>query len=711
MKPFKTLPIRYKLMTMIVLTSIGALVFAIYTMLANDSLQYRNILVKEIAAEADIFAHMSAPALAAHSPEKANKIMSAMRINANIRAAILLTKQGRVFAGFPKNMTKQFKLPMGVGSIQSNYHRLNLGNKPVFSISHHRINVIRTVYYRGQAIGAIYVQSDISPLMMNIISDLEVAALIFLVCVFLVVFVAARTQAMISRPILALVNTMETVSLKNDYSIRAKCESDDEIGILIQRFNKMLDRIQQHANEQKHAQDRIAELAYYDGLTGLPNRSFFKELLQRALLDAKRNKTSVAVLFLDLDNFKHINDTLGHDAGDLLLKQATHRLTASLRVNDPISRMEQHFELTTSTARLGGDEFTIILKDVETIQNIRVVAKRLIESLGQPYKLNGHSVVASASIGISIFPKDGENTETLLKNADTAMYYAKAHGKNSYKLYDETLSAVASRKLSLESGLRRALADNQLVLYYQPKYHLLKKKIIGFEALLRWQHPTMGLILPDDFIPLAEEVGLIIPIGKWVIKEALNQCRLWQKEITPDLQIAVNLSPRQFADDKLLNHLKQALHNSNIEPHYVELELTENAIMVSDVMTLEILQSLKDLGVKLSIDDFGTGYSSLRYLSHFPLDTIKIDRSFIANIHVDEGDASITLAIINLAHHLGLSVIAEGVETPSQLQFLKQHGCNEVQGYLISKPLPTADATALLKSDFVVECENEEALS
>jgi len=451
--------------------------------------------------------------------------------------------------------------------------------------------------------------------------------------------------------------------------------------------------------ELKRAQGKILQLAHFDSLTGLANRNVFRERVEAAMERAKQRDHIGAVLFLDLDNFKRINDTYGHSIGDQLLQEVARRLTTTVRSSDSIC--DTHLRPATDSnmiARLGGDEFTVLLPNIRHRKDAENVARRILDSMEFCIHLSGHEFVVTPSIGIAIFPDHGEDVESLLKNCDAAMYCVKHTGKNGYALFVNSMNVVVKRRLEMENYLRRAMDDNELSINYQPQVDIQTGRIIGVEALLRWNSAELGMVSPVEFIPVAEETGLISPIGEWVLREACRQVKKWRDDGLPEIRVAVNLSVRQFAKQSIDKLVSQVLLETGLPVHCLELEITENMLMDDVEGAVETLHKLKALGVYLAIDDFGTGYSSLSYLKRFPIDKLKVDRSFITNVTTDPSDASVTQAIIAMAHSLGLTVTAEGVEEASQLAFLRQNDCEEVQGYYFSKPLTEKDMAHLLQS-------------
>jgi len=429
---------------------------------------------------------------------------------------------------------------------------------------------------------------------------------------------------------------------------------------------------------------RLSYLAQHDSLTDLPNRILFKDRLTEAIGLAHRYRRELAVLFLDVDRFKHINDSLGHAIGDRLLQSVAHRLRACVRASDTVSRQ-------------GGDEFVVLLTEVAHAQDAAVTAEKILLALHAPHRIDEHDLHITVSIGIVTYPGDGIDVEVLMKNADFAMYHAKDSGRDNYQFFKPAMNVRAVERQSLENGLRHALERQEFVLRYQPKMNLETGAIVAVEALIRWRHPQRGLVPPAQFIPVADECGLIVPIGRWVLREACRQARAWQDAGLPPLRVAINISAVELRARDFVTGVRAILAETGLEPNYLELELTETFLMQDSKSTARVLRALKDLGVNLALDDFGTGYSSLSYLKRFPIDTLKIDRSFVHDVTSDADDASIVSAVINMGKSLRMRVVAEGVETSEQLAFLQEQSCPEGQGYYFSHPVPPGEFARLLE--------------
>jgi diguanylate cyclase (GGDEF)-like protein len=439
-------------------------------------------------------------------------------------------------------------------------------------------------------------------------------------------------------------------------------------------------------------------LTHYDGLTGLPNRGLFMERTDRALERAGSKATECAVLHIDLDRFKQINEVLGRRVGDAVLKAVAERLEKSVRVSDLLGTAAMQTE-RIPLSRVGGDEFLLFLPEIHSVDRAALIARRILSDMSEPFFPEGQDLFVTSSIGIALFPGDGKDAETLAGNAGVALSHAKQRGGNDYQFYSKSLNAESWERLSLENQLRKALDRGELRLYYQPKVDFKTGQIIGSEALMRWQHPELGLVPPQKFIPIAEETGLITSLGDWALRTACQQNKAWQSAGFRAIQVSVNVSSKQFRPGELQETIRDALQASGMEARQLVLEVTESLLIENPESSLEMLREIKAMGLKISVDDFGTGYSSLSYLKRLPLDELKIDRSFVNGIPTDADDVAIVTAIIAMAHSLGLSVVAEGVETEEHLAFLAERGCDEYQGFLFSRPLPASQWTALFRKD------------
>jgi len=484
--------------------------------------------------------------------------------------------------------------------------------------------------------------------------------------------------------------------LTQSYEYDSPADGRSFEGRMVFHTDRSVLNIVRDITSRKRAEARIQHLAYYDQLTGLPNRQQFLRELRRAIRQTRRTGRLVAVVYIDLDQFKRINDTLGHTVGDALLKSVSTRLEGCLRAGDHVARAELPSGCAVQIARLGGDEFVALITDVKARTDVDVVAQRVLDALSAPFTHEDRRLVITPSIGIAVYPEHGRAVEQLLMNADAAMYQAKAAGRNRLCFYSSDMNAQSLQRLELEGDLRQAVADGALQLYYQPKVDLATGQFVGVEALLRWHHARRGWVSPAEFVPLAEETGLMTGIGNWVLETACRQVKAWEQAGVHMPHVAVNVSGQQFMQGAIRDSVLRKVWEAGIRPEAVELEITESLMLEDAESNVECMRLLSEAGFSLAVDDFGTGYSSLSYLKKFPIDVLKIDRTFVRDLHTDPDDAAICAAILAMAHKLGLRVVAEGVENEEQLDFLKRNGCDMAQGFLLGRPMPAAELTPLL---------------
>ncbi|MFD2229829.1 putative bifunctional diguanylate cyclase/phosphodiesterase [Alkalimarinus sediminis] len=542
----------------------------------------------------------------------------------------------------------------------------------------------------GEEIGAVVFKVSLEAFYSGVRTFVYWALVFTLLSIAFSYALAKRLQSYISKPILDLEAATNQVCKAENYDFRVPVKSQDEIGSLSHSFNQMLEAMEQRLVERNNAIKEMHVLANYDSLTRLPNRALCLDRLTQAIAKVGRGDNKVALMFIDLDNFKDVNDYLGHNAGDILLIEVSKSLSSALREGDTL-------------ARLGGDEFVIILTDFESKTDLANVADKCISAIAKEFSIMENSITASASIGIAVFPDDAATSVELLKAADSAMYQAKERGKNAYYFYEERINAIVARKHTVSNALRFALRKNQLHVEYQPVVNLCSDKIVGAEALIRWNHPELGKISPAEFIPIAESTGLIFPVSIFVIESVCRFISKYRHKLDDDFSVALNLSPAILKQNFLLDKIKMYLNQYQIPAKYICFEVTENTLMNEMERCIQTLNALKQLGSKVSIDDFGTGYSSLSYLSKLPVDNLKIDRSFIDDILHDTNDTAITLAIISLAQSLKLKVIAEGVENQDQRLFLQQCSCEYIQGFLVS-PSKTDTAFMMFLREYNEHC-------
>jgi diguanylate cyclase (GGDEF)-like protein len=588
------------------------------------------------------------------------------------------SKLSTIFSDLGKNKDGHFNKPINHDTLQGYTVIKDIFGKPIGMF---QMTTPRSIYLTGASAIQYYL-----------------ATFLFLGILF-IGLILYLLRALIIQRLERLDSEVANIGEHHAIKERVDASGSDELSSVSIAINKMLDIIQashdqlenkveertqelkEEITERKSVEreliihkEHLVRLAHYDNLTSLPNRVFFNEILNKAIKHAKRNEKTIAVMFVDLDRFKNINDALGHHIGDKVLKEMATRFSSLIRAGDIL-------------ARLGGDEFIILLNDIGNSKFVTPIAEKVIEAAAKPVKIEGHEFFISASIGVSIYPGDGDSLEDLQKNADMAMYKAKKAGGSTVVFYEPAMDTAAEH-MKMEAALRRAIQNNEFVLYFQPQMTLQDGKIKHCEALIRWEDPELGMISPGQFIPLAEETGLIMQIGEWALHEACRLNKKWQEQGYDPISVAVNISPKQFRHQDVAQIVEDALKESDLDPQYLEVEITETAVMDNVDDAIAKLQSIKDMGVHISVDDFGTGYTSINYLRQYPVSVLKIDQTFIKGLPNDPNDEAITSAVISLGHNLGLNVVAEGVETVEQLKYLADHGCDLIQGYFLSRPLP-----------------------
>ncbi|MGI1679028.1 MAG: EAL domain-containing protein [Cellvibrionaceae bacterium] len=665
--------IRKTLVLVLLLTSSSTLVLTTLGFGVNDWLTLRSGVIDRLSSQASIIGHNVVAAITFGDIDSAHVTLSSLKNENDIVGAVLFTNDGVPFTSYHRNGREiSMTLPESKsGTI----------NGDLF--------VLLPIKLEESTIGSILIVSELNYWRHRPLTHLATLFGLFLLSLLLAVLLSSRLQRIVTDPILKLAETARRITESKNYELRAEKLTRDEIGYLVDDFNGMLQQIQQRDKElinaqeilEEKVQERTWELtelthelehqAYHDSLTGLANRLTFDDHLKLAIDQAQRSGNQIAVLFLDLDRFKIINDTLGHAVGDKLLIEASNRLKLGLRSNDTL-------------ARLGGDEFAVLLIPTKPY-DAGNVARKLIKALNEPITIESYTLHVTTSIGISIFPDDGGNAETIIKNADSAMYRSKDRGRNQFSFFTSEMNARAARRLSLENKLRDAITENKFEIYYQPMWDTKTRSIVGVEALLRWHDPDEGFIDPTEFIPLADECGLIAIIDEWVLKTACQEVLSWYEDKIPKIILSVNLSPANFIKKDLCKIFEGILSETGFPGGNLELEITEELFGPGAADINNVLIEMQKLGVKFSIDDFGQAYSSLSRLKQLPLNTLKIDQSFIRDLEFDSDDEVIVRTIITMAHNLNLRVVAEGIETEYQYEFVKKHNCDVVQGFLLSK--------------------------
>jgi diguanylate cyclase (GGDEF)-like protein len=653
-------------MAMVVMaTTCGALLLAFVGHVGVKVIDFRTGLIRELTSLAEVIGASSAAPLTFDDARAAEEALSSLRGQPNVVAARLYTASGEPFASYLRRGSMSQSLPPAPGP---EGYRFVGGS----------LHLVRRISLRGETVGTIAIQAGLSALVAN---EVRSAAAVFFIMagVGIVALLAARRlQGLVVAPIQELADAARQVTESKDFSVRVRSRARDEIGTLATAFNGMLAEI-----ESRDA--LLSYMALHDPLTGLPNRALFTDRLTLAMAGARRHHSSLAIMFLDLDRFKIVNDSLGHAAGDELLKLAAERLRRGLRNEDTV-------------ARNGGDEFVLLLPGLGEPGAAALVANRILASLREPFDVGGQSIFISCTIGISLYPADGDDAGGLVRQADIAMYRAKDNGRDGYQLYTAALQERAVARMDMERSMREALLRQEFLLHYQPVVDLRSGSILGAEALLRWPVPGRGFVPPSEFIPVAEDCGLIVALGEWVLRAACRQAQAWRSHGSPAFRISVNLSTRQFRNSNLAPEIEAILTETGLPAGNLELEITESLVMDSSTQSQATLNRLRSAGVRFALDDFGTGYSSLAYLRRFALNVVKIDRSFVQDIATDVKAAAVARAIIALAHGLGLEVVAEGVETEEQRDALVLDGCDSMQGFLVSRPLPPDQFVRLVRA-------------
>ncbi len=676
--------IRAKIIVVILLVSSGALVAGMLVVGINYYNTTQKSLVADVESQAKLLANSALVPASLRDEETLKKVLQSAVLNENFGAAIF-DSTGNILSIRDDSNTEFYISEAEYKSSKDIYWD---GERLYVWVPIHQED--------GEFSGVVYLKVSTSDFYNGIREFAIKSLVIVLILGVLVYLISIRLQKAISGRLVELEVITREVSSSNNYSIRVALYGEDEIGSLARSFNQMLEKIESNQKERDAASEALQlnkkrleravkdlqYLANYDALTQLPNRALCMDRIKYALKRASRTNAMVALLFLDLDHFKDVNDSLGHAVGDQLLKATSQRLLEKIRSEDTL-------------ARLGGDEFVIILNELRDTDSVINTVEKIVNSFETPFTLSNYEVNTTVSVGVCMFPHDGADVDSLMKAADAAMYKAKEVGRNTYEFYEADLNQLAIRRHQLANELRQAIKNEELSLVFQPQLNINENKVIGAEVLLRWHHPILGHISPAEFVPIAENTGLIKEIGSWVLDNACSkiaECR----EMGIEIRLAVNLSALQFRQANLPEHIAETMQQYRIPPRLLEVEITESMLMRDVSQAIDILARLKEMQIRIAIDDFGTGYSSLSYLRRFPLDALKIDRSFIDELVVDADDTAITLAIISMAKSLRLEVIAEGVETAQQQEFLAQNSCDDIQGYYFSRPLIFTDFTQFL---------------
>ena len=659
MRLLRDLTFAHKMTLVALLASSMAVGTLMTAFLVFDTISSRALLQNRLSTLGDVVGQNSTAALNFNDRTAAVEVLEGLRAEPPIVSACLYDVPGKLFAQYERQ-EGLWKCPPDLTRVPSFERKYS--------------SVTRRVLRHDELVGTLFLSSDLQDLQKRQKRLLQVASVLLLLALLVGGLSASLLQRKISKPVSELALAMHNVTVEHHFETRVKVSGSDEIAQLGTGFNAMLSELQRREDAQKNAEAKLQFQALNDALTGLPNRRLFSDRLSQTLARARREKSMVALLYIDLDGFKLVNDSLGHSLGDALLVQVAARLQSRVRQSDTL-------------ARLGGDEFTVILGRLHAKEDAALVARSLLDVLATPFLINDHQLTIGASIGISLFP-DARDAAEILQQADSAMYAAKREGKNRALYFTPELGVLVRERLSLENQLRSAIGRGEISVYYQPEFDVASNQLVRFEALARWTHPTLGVISPARFIPVAEESGLIVTLGAYIMELACVEAVKWQALAPFPIQVAVNVSSIQFRRDSFVDEVVEVLNRTGLQPDLLQLELTESIMLSGIHRAAETMKRLKELGVGLAIDDFGTGYSCLSYLPSLPFDALKIDRSFILEMGLrPEGEAMVH-SLITLARNIGMRVIVEGIEKPEQMELIRKFGGHEIQGYLLGRPAP-----------------------
>ena len=654
MKRLRDISVGRKLALITMAATTTAVLLMSSAFLAYDYSTSRGEALDTLRTFGKIAAGNSSAAVAFNDARTAAEVLATLKEHTEIRNACTYTSEQTVLAEY--HLDQRDRCPSSIA------------NSSVAMFSPNGAIYSQPIRLNETTAGYFYMESDLSALRARRNRSVAITVIFLLVSLLAGVLFGFFLQRWVVQPITALASVMDHVSGSNDYAIRASSQGNDEVGKLVRGFNHMLEEVQ-------HSHVRLERQALNDELTGLPNRRLFSDRLLQVLASASRQQSMAAVIYMDLDGFKLVNDTLGHSVGDRLLREVADRLRTRVRASDTF-------------ARIGGDEFMILAAPIRDPREAALVADALLHQFSMPFSIEEHELTLTASIGISVYPRDGAGAEELVRNADTAMYVAKGSGKNKTMFFSAEFGDAVRERLELDNQLRGALERGELAIHYQPEFDIDSGKLVRFEALARWHNPTLGMIPPLKFIPIAEENGLIIPIGKWILEQACRQAKQWQDESGASVSVGVNVSSVQFLQSDFVGVVARTLETTGLQPGLLQLEMTESVVLPGRTDCVTRMAQLKALGVSLAIDDFGTGYSSLSYLPRLPFDYLKIDRSFLLQILESKQPKRMMKSLVDLAHNLNIRVIVEGVETEEQFALVENIGCDEAQGYLFGRPTP-----------------------